>query len=153
MGRVNKVVSGRQEGWGFSQRRRQDDSLLESSRPQLHPVLQCGGQGRASVSQDRCSQAGSHIHQVRKVGGRKASRQEDLIISIKLKASFLINNRQEARLNPRTCNSAQLQLVWRREEKSFHLRSPKMNNSRQRFDFLPLQYLPMTNKITTRCCR
>merc|ERR1712117_188487 len=134
MGRVNKVVSGRQEGWGFSQRRRQDDSLLESSRPQLHPVLQCGGQGRASVSEGRCRQAGSHIHQVRKVGGRKASRQE-------------------ARLNPRTCNSAQLQLVWRREEKSFHLRSPKMNNSRQQFDFLPLQYLPMTNKITTRCCR
>merc|ERR1712223_2184715 len=28
--------------------------------------------------------------------------------------------------------------------KSFHLRSPKMKN----FDFLPLQYLPMTNKIT-----
>merc|ERR1712117_475891 len=95
MGRVNKVVSGRQEGWGFSQRRRQDDSLLESSRPQLHPVLQCGGQGRASVSEGRCPQAGSHIHQVRKVGGRKASRQEDLIISIKLKS--LIFDQQSAR--------------------------------------------------------
>merc|ERR1712038_2060110 len=53
----------------------QDDSLLESSRPQLHSVLQCGRSGRAEVLEARLEggrcKAGSGQHQIHQMGGRQ----------------------------------------------------------------------------------
>merc|ERR1711951_202002 len=85
---------------------RQDDRLLESSRTQLHPVLQCRRQGGSEMfearSQGGLCQAGSHLHQVCKVGGRQTSRQEGIMFLGLCTTSGILKEVERRKLRPKS---------------------------------------------------